>query len=115
MVYFTRIGYTCKGSTKPARAYKYSIYGMESSQDGQGWSIHKMESAGHGGGGGRYTRWDDSNIGTDTQYKSREGPLGSRTNSYMEDHYPYAWRDVVDDIVTEEDFLDINDQDNCFH
>jgi hypothetical protein len=37
------------------------------------------------------------------------------TDSYREDHYPYARRDVVDDIIIEEDFQDINDQDDYFH
>jgi hypothetical protein len=37
---------------------------------------------------------------------------GGREGSYNEDHYPYAWRDVVDDIVDEEDFQDVHDEDN---
>jgi hypothetical protein len=29
---------------------------------------------------------------------------GRREGSYNEDHYPYAWRDVVDDTMYEEYF-----------
>ena len=36
----------------------------------------------------------------------------SREASYTENHYPYASRDVVDDIVHEEDFQDMNDVNN---
>jgi hypothetical protein len=37
---------------------------------------------------------------------------GGRKGSYSEDHYPYAWRDVVDDTVHEEDFQDVHDENN---
>jgi hypothetical protein len=37
---------------------------------------------------------------------------GGREGSYHEDHYPYAWRDVVDDTVHEEDFQDMHDENN---
>jgi hypothetical protein len=36
--------------------------------------------------------------------------VGSRDGSYSEDHYPYAWRDVVDDTIHEEDFQDVHDE-----
>jgi hypothetical protein len=37
---------------------------------------------------------------------------GGREGSYNEDHYPYSWRDVVDDTIHEEDFQDVHDENN---
>jgi hypothetical protein len=59
--------------------------------------------------GAQYTRWDDPNMERDALYMNREGTLENRTDSYREDHNPYAQTDVVDDTVTKEDFQDIND------
>jgi hypothetical protein len=54
--------------------------------------------------GGRYPVWDDPNMGKAAQYMNREGTLWNRVDSYREDHYPYARRDVIDDTITKEDF-----------
>jgi hypothetical protein len=64
---------------------------------------------------GRYTEWDDSNMGKDAQYMYREGALGNWIDSYRKDHNPYARKDVVDDTIIEEYFQNINEQDDCFH
>jgi hypothetical protein len=81
------------------------------------------------GGGGQYTRWDEYVMGRGAryttwdepkkikdapQYMEREQTLGNRADSYKEDHYPYARRDVVDDIVHEENFQDVNDKNEHF-
>jgi hypothetical protein len=52
------------------------------------------------GGGGRYTTWDGPNMDRDAQYTNKEGILENRSDSYKEDYYPYAWKDVVDDTLT---------------
>jgi hypothetical protein len=46
------------------------------------------------------------------QYMDVRSTWGGREGSYREDHYPHAWRDVVDDIVHEEDFQDVHDENN---
>ena len=65
--------------------------------------------------GGWYPVWNDPNMIKAAQYMNREGTLGNRVDSYREDHYPYARRDVIDDTVTKEDYQDVNDENNCFH
>jgi hypothetical protein len=40
------------------------------------------------------------------------GTWGNREDSYREVHYLYAWRDIVDDTVHEEDFQDVNVENN---
>jgi hypothetical protein len=44
----------------------------------------------------------------------RGGTWRNREDSYKEDHYPYAQRDVVDDTIHEEDFQDVNDKNDYF-
>jgi hypothetical protein len=46
------------------------------------------------------------------QYTDMRSTWGGREGSYREDHYPYAWRDVVDDSVHKEDFQDVHDENN---
>jgi hypothetical protein len=55
-------------------------------------------------GGDQYRPWNDHNEGRVPEYKDVRSTWGGREGSYNEDHYPYAWRDVVDDTVHEEDF-----------
>jgi hypothetical protein len=63
-------------------------------------------------GGNQYKAWNDHNQGRAVQYMDVRSMWGGREGSYSEDHYPYAWRDVVDDIVHEEDFQDVHDENN---
>ena len=37
---------------------------------------------------------------------------GGREGSIDKDHYPYTWRDAVDDTIHEEDFQDAQDENN---
>jgi hypothetical protein len=52
------------------------------------------------------------NQGKVAQYIDMRSMWGGREGSYREDHYPYAWRDVVDDSVHEEDFQYVHDENN---
>jgi hypothetical protein len=62
--------------------------------------------------GDQYRAWNDHNQGKVAQYTNVRSTWRGREGSYNEDHYPYAWRDVVDDIVHEEDFQDVHDENN---
>jgi hypothetical protein len=72
-------------------------------------------------GGDQYRAWNDHNQVRAAQYTDVRSMWGGREGSYSKDHYPYAWRDVVDDTVHEEDFQDVHDENNhvprypCFH
>jgi hypothetical protein len=63
-------------------------------------------------GGDQYRAWNDHNHCRAAQYMDVRSTWGGREGSYSEDHYPYAWRDVVDDTVHEEDFQDVHDENN---
>jgi hypothetical protein len=69
--------------------------------------IHKA-----GRGGDQYRAWNHHNQGRAAQYTDMKSTWGGREDSYSEDHYPYAWMDVVDDTVHEEDFQDMHDENN---
>jgi hypothetical protein len=62
--------------------------------------------------GDQYRAWNDHNQGRAAQYTNVRSTWGVREGSYSEDHYPCAWRDVVDGIVHEEDFQDVHDENN---
>jgi hypothetical protein len=71
-----------------------------------GWDHHDMN------GHDQYTGWDEYVVGTSVQYSSWNEPnMGRGAPEYIEreDHYPYARREVMDDIVHEEDFQNVND------
>jgi hypothetical protein len=89
----------------------------------KGWDHHFTDSGEQYGGwesrnpqgkegGDQYIAWNDHNQGRAAQYTDVRSTWGGREGSYHEDHYPYAWRDVVDDIVHEEDFQDLHDENN---
>ena len=63
-------------------------------------------------GGDQYRAWNDYNEGGAAQYTDMRSTWGDMEGSYDEDHYPYAWRDAVDDIVHEKDFQDVHDKNN---
>jgi hypothetical protein len=65
----------------------------------QSWFIPLPEFLGK-----NFLPWNDHNQGRALQYTDVRSTWGGREGSYNEDHYPYAWRDVVDDTVHEEDF-----------
>ena len=60
--------------------------------------------------GNQYKAWNDHDQGRAAQYTDVRSMWGSREGSYSEDCYPYAWRDVVDDTIHEEDFQDAQDE-----
>jgi hypothetical protein len=60
----------------------------------------------------QYRAWNDHNQGRAAQYTDVRSTWGDREGSYRKNHYPYAWRDVVDDTVHEEDFQDMHDENN---
>ena len=63
-------------------------------------------------GDDQYRAWNDHNEGKATQYMDMRSTWGGRRGSYNVDHYPYAWKDVVVDIVHKEDFQYVNDKNN---
>jgi hypothetical protein len=87
---------------------------MGSSFYGGQWTIRGWESWDPQGreGGNQYRAWNDHNEGRAAQYTDVRSTWGGREGSYSEDHYPYAWRDVVDDTIHEEDFQDVHDENN---
>ena len=55
-------------------------------------------------GGDQYRAWNDHNQGTSAQYTDMKNTWRDREGSYSKDHYPYAWRDILDDTIHEKDF-----------
>ena len=82
------------------------IGGGEEYRGWQSWDPQGRE------GVDQYKAWNDHNQGRAAQYTDVRSTWGGREGSYHEDHYPYAWRDVVDDIVYKEDFQDVHDENN---
>jgi hypothetical protein len=63
-------------------------------------------------GGDQYRAWKNHNKDRAAQHTNMRSMWGGRECFYSEDHYSYAWRDVVDDTVYEEDFQDVHDENN---
>jgi hypothetical protein len=72
------------------------------------WDHHFMSSWGYKSWHPQGREGGDHNQGRAPQYTNVRSTWGGREGSYNEDHYPYAWRDVVD----EEDFQVVHDKDN---
>ena len=80
--------------------------GGEQYGDWESWDLQGKE------GGDQYRTLNDHNQDKVAQYTYMRSTWGSREGSYSKDHYPYAWRDVVDDTIHEEDFQDVHDENN---
>ena len=75
-----------------------------------GAGIHRIRKAWKAGD--QYRAWDNHNQGIAVQYTNVRSTWGEKEGCIDKDHYPYAWRDVVDDTVHKEDFQDIYDENN---
>jgi hypothetical protein len=108
------MGFSSRSPTKPTGAYGYGSQRMGSSFYSGGEQYGGWESWDSQGREGvdQYRAWNDHNQGRAAQYTDVRSMWGGREGSYSKDHYPYAWRDVVDDTVHEEEFQDVHDENN---